>query len=195
MQAELMASNLKSLGDADLDSSSGSDDGPTVDNPPLYRRLRGLIMEKQMADIVLRYGVPNEFVCRLPSDDKSISCASPIELFVCDETFKAGFCLLLNPFIKCLLARYGLIPVQLHLNAWRGIINFIIKCAKVGLELRMRVLRSVLFLKAGLIGKSVIYSYYKISGLTPLVFELLHRWSNNFFFIRLSSGLWAFRHV
>lgn len=102
-----------------------------------------------MTKIMLRYGVPSEFIYRLPSDTKSISCPSLMEVVVYKETFRAKFYLPFYPFIERLLARHELVLVQLHLNAGRGIIDFMFKCTKEGLEPRMRVLRSVLFLKAG----------------------------------------------
>lgn len=76
-----------------------------------------------------------------------------MEMVVCEEMFRAGFCFPLHPFIKCLLDRYGLVPTQIHPNVWRKIFSFMIKCAKVGLELRMRALRSILAPKVGLSDK------------------------------------------
>lgn len=54
-------------------------------------------------------------------------------------------------------------------------VNFIANYAKVGLEPRIRKLRSVLLLKAGPVGKSIVYTSYKSSALTSLVSELLHK--------------------
>lgn len=94
---------------------------------------------------------------------------------MCEETFRAKFHLPLHSFIERLLARYGLVPTYLHLNAWRGIIHFMVKCVEVGLEPKIRELRLVLFLKANLISKSIVYTNYKSTGLAPLVYESLHK--------------------
>lgn len=148
-----------------------------------------------MTKIMLRYEVPSEFMCRLPYDTKCISCPNPMKVAVCEETFRVGFRLLLYLFIKHLLARYGLVLVQLHPNAWRVIINFMAKYAEVGLEPRIRALRSILVMKAGSIGRSVVCTSYNSNALTFLIFESLHKWSDSFFFVPLKSGLWAFIHV
>lgn len=50
-----------------------------------------------------------------------------------------------------------------------------VKCAEAGLEPRIRKLRSVLFLKANLVGKFMAYASYKSSGLALMVSELLYR--------------------
>lgn len=63
-----------------------------------------------MIEKVLRYRVPSEFMCRLPSDTECISYPNPMEVAICEETFSAEFCLLLYPFIEHLLARYKLVP-------------------------------------------------------------------------------------
>lgn len=70
-----------------------------------------------MTKIVLRYGVPSEFVCRLPGNTECISYSGPMKVAICKETFKARFCLLLYLFIEGLLGKYGLVPTQLHPNA------------------------------------------------------------------------------
>lgn len=54
-----------------------------------------------------RYEVPLEFMYRLLSDGKCISCPGPIEVVVYKETFQARFHLPFHPFIERLLARYG----------------------------------------------------------------------------------------
>lgn len=100
-----------------MDSPSGSDGSPTKDDPPLYEKLWGLMTEERMAQVMFRYGVPSDFIYRLPGDTECFSYPSPIEVAVCEEMFKVGFCLPLHLFIEHLLARYGLVPVQLHPNA------------------------------------------------------------------------------
>lgn len=60
MQAGLAASSIESMGDVDLDSSNGSDNSPTVDDPSLCGKLR--MTEELMTEIVLRCGVPSKFV-------------------------------------------------------------------------------------------------------------------------------------
>lgn len=155
-----------------------------VDDSSLYERFQGL-MKKELITMI----VPSEFICRLPCHNECISYPGPI------ETLKVKFCLPLYPFIECSLARYGLVPMQLHLNTWKGIINFMVKCAEVGFKPKMRALRSVLFLKVSLVSSSMVYTSYKSSGLAPLVSESVHRWSDSFFFIRLASRSWAFGHV
>lgn len=69
------------------------------------------MIEKWITKIMLNYGMPHEFMCKVPNDTKCISCPNPIELVVCEETFKVGFCLPLYPFVECLLTRHRLVPV------------------------------------------------------------------------------------
>lgn len=108
---------------------------------------------------------------------------------MCEETFRARFHLPLYSFIEWLLARYRLVPTQVHPNVWKVIFSFMIKCAKVGLEHKIRVLRSILALKAGRSSKSMVYASYRSSALTSLIFESFHRWGDNFFFILSKAKL------
>lgn len=87
------------MGDADLDSSSNNDDGPVVDDSLFYGRLQGLMMKERMTEIVLRYEVPSEFVCRLSRKIKCISYPDLMKVAMCYETLRARFCLPLHPFI------------------------------------------------------------------------------------------------
>lgn len=128
-----------------------------------------------MTEIVLKYGVPREFMCRLPGDTKCISYSGPMTVVVCEEIFIVGFCLLLHSFIGHLLGRYGLVPIQLHLNAWRAIVNFVAKYIEVRLEPKMRAFKSILFLQVDTIYKLVVYTSYRSIVLASLVFELLHK--------------------
>lgn len=89
---------------------------------------------------------------------------------MCEEIFEVGFRLPLHPFIERFLARYGLVLAQIQLNAWKTIFNFMIKCAEVELEPRMRALRSILALKAGRSGKLIVYANYWSSALASLIF-------------------------
>lgn len=63
-----------------------------------------------MAEIMLRYKVPGDFVYRLSRDTQCIFCPGLIEVAVCEEMFIAKFFLLLHPFNKHLLTKYGLVP-------------------------------------------------------------------------------------
>lgn len=137
---------------------------------------------ERIRKIVSRYGVPLIYICKLSGDSECISCLSPIKVVVCKEIFRASLHLPLHPFVEKLLARYGLVPMQIHYNAWRVIFSFLIKYAKVGLELWMKALRSVLALKSGPSGKSVVYASYKSNILDLMIFVSLYRWSINFFF-------------
>lgn len=148
-----------------------------------------------MAWIVLRYRVLSEFICRLFGDTDCVSCPAPIKVIVCEEMFKVGFLLLLHPFIKRLLARYRLVPAQLHSNTWRGIINFLVKCIEVILESKMRALRSVLYLKVDLVRNLVVYTNYKSIALALLVSKSLHMWGNSLCFIRTSFRPWAIEYI
>lgn len=139
-------------------------------------------------EIMSGYAVPLEFMYRLPSDGKCISCPSPMEVAMCKETFQARFPLLLYLFIEWLLARYDLVTTQIHRDAWRAILSFLIKCAKVRLEPQMRTYRLILALKANSSNKSIIYTSYRSNALAPLTSESLHRWSKNFFFIHHETG-------
>lgn len=48
---------------------------------------RGLMMVKRVREIVFRYGVPPEFVCKLSGDSEYIFYSSPIEVTMSEETF------------------------------------------------------------------------------------------------------------
>lgn len=141
MQTKLALGSLESMGDANLGFSSGSDGGPVEDDPLFYERLQGFMTKKWITKIVLGYRVFSEFVCKLLGDTKCISYPSPTEEVVYKEMFKAGFHLSLYLFFKHLLASYGLVLAQLHSNAWRGIINSIVKCEEMGLKPKMRTLK------------------------------------------------------
>lgn len=78
---------------------------------------RGTISSKRMGELILRYDVPTENMCRTSSDKKYVSNPSPLKVAICKETFYARFYLPLYPFIERLLVRYGLVPTQIHLNA------------------------------------------------------------------------------
>lgn len=98
------------------------------------------------------------------------------------------FCLPLHSFIKKLLAKYGLVSTQIHPNVWKAILNFLIKCLKVKLELWIKALRLVLALKFSLSNKSIVYASYKRSVLAFLISKTLYRWSDSFFVIHLETG-------
>lgn len=93
------------------------------------------------------------------------------------------------------MARYGLVLTQIYPNIWRVIFNFMIKYVDFGLELRMRALRLVLTLKANQSSKSMVYASYRSNALTPLIYEFLYKWGDNFFFIHSKVGSWEFGHV
>lgn len=114
---------------------------------------------------------------------------------ICEETFRAGFHFSLHPFIEHLLVMYRLVLAQIHPNTWRMILNFIIKCVEVGLEIRIRAFRSALALKASLSGKPAVSANYRSSALAFLISESLYRWSDSFFFICLKARSWDFGHV
>lgn len=69
------------------------------------------------------------------------------------------------------------------------------KCAEIRLKPKINMFRSLLFLKVDPVRQLVIYTTYRSSELAPLVSKSLHRWSDNFFFIRLKSRSWMFGHV
>lgn len=79
------------MGDTDLDSSSGNDGGSVKDDPSLYGRFWGLMTKEQMTETVLRYGVPHEFVCKLPHDIECISYLGPMEVAVVRRRLKLNF--------------------------------------------------------------------------------------------------------
>lgn len=68
-----------------------------------------MIIEK-MSGLVSRYGVLFSYVCRIPTINKYISTPSPLEIGVCEESFRAGFRVPIHHFIKGLLNRYDLVP-------------------------------------------------------------------------------------
>lgn len=161
----------------DVFSKSVDNVSPTEDNPPspIYGMCRGLLKLEQIREIVSRYRVPLEFVCRLLGGSKCISCPGSVDVAVCEETFRVGFCLPLHLFIEWLLAKYGLMPAQIHPNLWRMTFSFVIKCGKVRLESKMRAFRSILALKASLSGNSVVYASYRKSALAHLIYETFYR--------------------
>lgn len=63
---------------------------------------------------------------------------------------------------------------------------------RVRLKPRTRAFKSVLFLKAGPVDKSVVYASHRNNALAPLIFGSLHKWSENFIFIRSKTG---YRHL
>lgn len=91
--------------DSDVFSSSKSDVGLAEGDPSFYGKSQGIITEERMTKIMLRYGVPLEFLCRLQGDSECIFYLGPMEVAVCEEMFRVRFFLPLHPFIKWLLNR------------------------------------------------------------------------------------------
>lgn len=63
---------------------------------------------KRMEVLVSRYGVPSNNICKVPSICEYVSMLRPLEIDICEETFKARFRILVHLFIEELLCRYGL---------------------------------------------------------------------------------------
>lgn len=60
---------------------------------------------KKMSELVSRYEVPTGYVCKIPADSKCISIPSPLEIGVCEESFRAEFRVPIHPFIEGFLDR------------------------------------------------------------------------------------------
>lgn len=61
-----------------------------------------------MEELVLRYGMPPDYICSVPSLRKYVSTTGSLEIGVYEETFKARFRILVHPFMEELLYRYEL---------------------------------------------------------------------------------------
>lgn len=72
---------------------------------------------ERIKELVSWYEVPLRYACRLLGDDGCISFPGPMKVAVYEGTFQARFLLPLHPFIERLLARYGLVLVQIYSNA------------------------------------------------------------------------------
>lgn len=70
-----------------------------------------------MGELMSSYGIPSEYVHRIPSDDEYISTPDPLGVTVCEKIFWVRFHLPFRPFIERLLVMYGLVPIQIHPNA------------------------------------------------------------------------------
>lgn len=73
------------------------------DDPFIVSIPQGIISLERMGELMSRYEIPPEYVCRILSNDKYISTPDPLEVFVCEETFWIGIPLPLHPFIERLL--------------------------------------------------------------------------------------------
>lgn len=62
------------------------------------------MIAKRIREIMLRYGVPFEYLYRLPGDSECISYPDLIEVTVCKETFRTRLCLPLYPFVEKFLS-------------------------------------------------------------------------------------------
>lgn len=51
--------------DSNVSNGSEGDVGLVEDGPSLYRMPWGIIIKERIVEIMLRYGVPLEFVCKL----------------------------------------------------------------------------------------------------------------------------------
>lgn len=119
IQVKSNGKSWESVGKVDSNVSSGSngDVGLTKDDPFVVKIPRGITSSKRMDALVLRSGVPPDYVCRILGDEKYISSPSPLEVAICEETFQAEFCFSLYPFIQRLLVKYRLIPTQIPPSA------------------------------------------------------------------------------
>lgn len=164
------------LSKTEVSSTNDDDDGPTDGDPPPITFNRGSIIVERMDELVLRYSVPSNYVCRVPTINKYISTRGSLEISVYEETFLAGFQIPIHPFVEELLRRYRLVPAQIHPNTWWAIYNFMIKCTEVRRKPQMKALRSVLSLKWVLSVRNIVYASYKKTALAPLLPDTLHWW-------------------
>lgn len=70
------------------DSSTSDEGGRQVDNDLLPVRVnRGIMAIKRMNELLMRYGVPSRYVCRLPTTGEYVSILGTLEIGVCEESF------------------------------------------------------------------------------------------------------------
>lgn len=62
---------------------------------------------EKMNELVLRYRVPASCICKIPTVSKYVSTLSPLKISVYKESFRAKSNVLIYPFIKGHLDRYG----------------------------------------------------------------------------------------
>lgn len=84
----------------------------------------------------------------------------------CEEAFKAGLRIPLYPFIARFLRRYGFVLTQIHSNAWRFILSYLIKCAEVSFSSTISVIRGLITLKKGPRSNFYYYESYKDTSLS-----------------------------
>lgn len=58
---------------------------------------------EKMGELVLRYGVPFGYICKVFNDDEYISTPCLLYISMCDESFQTRFYLPRHPFIETLL--------------------------------------------------------------------------------------------
>lgn len=78
----------KSIGKVDSDVSSASEDNTSLmEDDPSIVRIPWAIMSLRMAKLVPRYGVPPNYIYKIPGDDKYVSRSSPLEVAICGRLF------------------------------------------------------------------------------------------------------------
>lgn len=110
----------ESMGEArssEMVTSSASDSGSTTSDPPSIKVKQGNMNAERIEELVLRYGVPSNYICRIPSIDEYGSMPGPLEIGMCEEIFKVGFRILIHAFIEELLHKCRLVLAQIHPNA------------------------------------------------------------------------------
>lgn len=88
-------------------SASNSDSRPTTNDSQPVEFTWGSMIERRIEELALRYGVPLNYIYKVPSFEEYVS--TPLEIDVCKETFKARFMFSVHPFVEELLSRYGLV--------------------------------------------------------------------------------------
>lgn len=95
------------------------------------------------------------------------STPGPLKVVFCKEAFKAALRIPLHLFIAWLLWSYGFVLAQIHPNAWRSIISYLIKYTEVGFSSIMSVMRGLMTLKKGPRSDFYYYASYRDSSLSP----------------------------
>lgn len=71
----------------DVSSRSVGDIGLIEDDPLIIQIPLRIMTLERMGELVSRYRIPLEFMCRIPNDGEYIFTPNPLEVVVCEETF------------------------------------------------------------------------------------------------------------
>lgn len=66
---------------------SKSERGLMEDDPPIAGIPHGIMLSERIGELMLRYEIPSEYLCKILGNDKYISSPSPLKVAMCEETF------------------------------------------------------------------------------------------------------------